>query len=176
MSDYNDTSRYRLPANLRQQVGLGRISTDARDRGVQRSGLGIESIERAYLAEQVIGTADYSSLTATSWTAIDSTNLQWSLTTSGTRPVELMFSVLGLAPAAQTLYLSFLWDGTEVTSAVEGMSINVISSSLAKMHGFHTMMDVGPGTHTLALAYKVSGGTGVVYNNGFRIFVRAKEV
>jgi hypothetical protein len=170
------TNYFRVPGWLRQQAGLGRIGRDARSPARTAYGLAIENVERAHLTAQVVGAADYTGLNATSWTALDATNLQWRVWTSGKRPVEFLFSVLGLAPAGQTLYLSFLWDGAEVTGTTEGMTVNVISSALAKMHGFHTMVDVGAGEHTLSLAYKVSGGSGTVYNNQFRIFVSAKEI
>lgn len=178
MSDYNDTSRYRLPANLRQQVGLGRCSLDARSRGVVRTGLGIESIERGHLAESVTTGTDYTSLAATNWTALDTTNMSWDLWLSGTRPVECSINAGVLATATFRIALSLSMDGVEVTGRSLGMTYTYDSAALDHICGEHTIASVAPGKHRFQVVYIVSGGAGGAVANDptSAVYVRIKEV
>lgn len=171
------TNYFRVPGWLRQQAGLGRVSPDARAPARTAYGLAIENVERAYLATRVTGSADYSSLASTSWVALDSTNLKWTLYTSGRRPVELMVSALVLATATRNIRLSFLLDGVEVTGTTLGMCLSWDSAATDQVTGVHRI-DPTPGAHTLAVAYSVSGGASgaVAVSGGASMFVSAKEI
>ena len=170
-------TRYMVPGWLRQQAGLGRIGADARSPARTAYGLAIENIERGYLATRYTAGSDYSSLSSTSWVALDSTNLSWSFTASGKRPVELTVSGLVLATATRNIRLSFLWDGVEVTGTTLGMCLSWDSAATDFLTGVHRI-DPTAGTHTVAVAYSVSGGASgaVSVSGGASLFVSVKEV
>lgn len=176
--DPNDGYRYRLPANLRQQVGLGRIGREARSRGVVRSGIGIESIERAHFWHMMSGATNYSSLSQTAWTELDSTNLKWSVTTSGKRPLEFKITAWVGVDASQLLGVSLTWDGAEVTGATYGMAGVYSPANVMCVSGFAVLDDPGPGTHSLAVVHRQSGGTAglVQVDSSTHLFVSAKEI
>lgn len=176
--DPNDGYRYRLPANLRQQVGLGRISSDARTRGVVRSGLGIESIERALLNESLTGATNYSSLSSTTWVALDTTNLQWSIWLSGKRPVEYTIVGYVATTATNTLGLSIMLDGTEITSMPLGICGAYNKTDVVCISGTWVTDPPTPGRHTVAVCYKVNGGASgfVQVDSSVHMFVVAKEI
>ena len=176
--DPNSGYRYRLPANLRQQVGLGRIGENARDRGVVRAGLGIESIERAHVAESVSTGTDYTSLAETTWTALDSTNMSWDVWLSGKRPVELQISAGALATSPFRIALSISMDGVEVTGRSLGMTFTYDSAAVDHICGAYTIGEVAPGKHRFQVVYVVSGGSsGAITNDAnSAVYVCIKEV
>lgn len=178
MPESDSGYRYRLPANLRQQIGLGRISANARERGVVRSGLGIESIERGLLYETLTGGTNYSSLSATTWTALDTTLLSWTITASGKRPIEFHMAAWMTSDPSDLMGLSLSWDGDEVSGFPYGIIGIYNQANVTLTSGFCVLEDPAPGTHTVQVIYKVSGGTtGFVQVDALtHLAVMAKEI
>lgn len=176
----DETSGYfRVPGWLRQQAGIGRIGADARAPARTAYGLAIENVERAFLWDVHTGGTNYSSLAATSWTALDATNLSWTITTSGKRPVEFRLSAYLATAAVQSISLSFAWDGVEFSGRPDGLvTVYDQTANSIPAAGFAVLNSPGPGTHTLSVVYLVSGGAGgfVEVDADRSLFVSAKEI
>ncbi len=175
----DDTSGYfRVPGWLRQQAGLGRIGVDARAPARTAYGLAIENVERAHLWHQRTGASNYTSLGATSWTALDSTNLAWRLWVSGRRPIEFSLTGSIVSGSLKTVGLSVAWDGVEVTGTTNGMLIAYDVTTYQHRSGGFVLDPVTGGEHTVTIVYRVSGGVGggVQVDADARLFVSVKEI
>jgi hypothetical protein len=173
------TNYFRVPGWLRQQAGLGRIGVDARAPARTAYGLAIENVERGFLWDVHTGGTNYSSLAATSWTALDATNLSWMITTSGKRPVEFRLSAYLATAAVQSISLSLAWNGVEFSGRPDGVfTVYNQTANSIPVAGFAVIDQPGPGTHTLTVVYKVSGGAGgfVEVDADRSLFVSAKEI
>lgn len=172
----NDAAGYfRVPGWLRQQAGLGRIGRDARGPARTAYGLAIENVERGFLAETYVPSANYS-LTSTTETQVDATNLGWDLWVSGKRPVALRFSMIAAAGAGAVRF-SLWWDGVEVTGTTNGMAYTA-STAVQQLTGVACLTAPTGGRHRLELVYRVDSGTSTVYGGAAtnRVYVEAVEL
>jgi hypothetical protein len=179
----DDTGYFRVPGWLRQQAGLGRIGVDARAPARTAYGLAIENIERAYLMEifkrDAISAAHYTDTApSATYIDIDSTYLSWRVWTSGRRPVEVGFSLIGGVSAAGTTgQWSMTWDGVEVTGLSNGMAyMDYVGNT--QLVGVAPIPAPSGGEHTLRLVWKGTGaGTITTYAfGGSGVTVWCKEV
>lgn len=174
--DPNSGYRYRLPANLRQQVGLGRIGKNARERSVVRSGLGIESIERGFLNGVEILGADITGLNSSTYANIDTT-LTWSVTLSGKRPAEIRSAALvqyvtGGGFVAMTLYAN----GADVTTAPLGLWYTDTAAMWHTANMEWVLEEPLPGTNTFHIAYKVFSAGTLTVSSGCPVQMIVREI
>lgn len=171
-------TRYMVPGWLRQQAGLGRIGSDARSPARTAYGLAIENVERAWHYGTRTGVTNYSSLSSTTWTDLDSTNLAWTVTTSGKRPLEFRITGWLGVGAGLLMGVSVAWDGVEVTGFPYGMAGVYQPASVMCVSGFGVLPAPSPGSHRMSVVYRVSGGASglVQVDSSTHLFVSVKEI
>lgn len=175
--DPNSGYRYRLPANLRQQVGLGRIGTEARTRGVVRSGLGIESIERGFLNGVRSLDADLTGLNSSTFALADPTDLAWDVGLSGKRPAEVRCSALvQYVTGGGYLALSLFANGAEVSSAGLGLWYTDTAATWYTVSIGWVVDEPLAGTNTFGLAYKVFSAGSLTVSSGVPVQMMVKEL
>lgn len=104
------------------------------------------------------------SITATSLTAVDTTNLRTQVDLSGDRPVRVQIMATVAAPGSQSIDVGVLMDSVELDDfIVYHATTDIISQS-----GFAiiTAENVSPGRHTFDVGAEVSSGTGTIYAGG----------
>lgn len=174
---HDSESRYRLPANLRQQVGLGRIGDDARTRGVVRSGLGIESIERGFLNGVRNLDADITGLNSSSFALADSTDLVWGVKLSGKRPAEVRCSALvQYVTGGGYLALTLFVNGVEASGAALGLWYTDTASTWYTASVGWIVDEPLAGTNTFGLAYKVFSAGSLTISSGVPVQMMVKEL
>lgn len=136
----------------------------AADGTAQKRGdvVGIQHIARGHgnVDYDPASAADYS-VTATSLTALDTTNLRSTVVVSGKRPVRVQVSMIAAAPSSQSMVMSVLMDGVALAPRL----IYTNTTAILTLTGFIVIPAglVSSGEHTFDLAALVSGGTGTIY-------------
>jgi hypothetical protein len=133
--------------------------------------LNIRHIKRGHAFSYCTAAGD-KTITGTSWAEVDPA-LSVRVATSD-RPLLVEAGCL-VASSAGTLFLSFLVDGVEVTGQAHGLTRN--TSSTVNRHAIQWVATPGQGTHTIALAAKVStSGSGTIYCADDVAVLAAREV
>ena len=127
--------------------------------------IGIQHVARGHgsVAYVPASTSNYS-VTATSLTALDTTNLRTTLIVSGKRPVRVTLGMTLIPPGSNHIAVSVLMDGVSLRDRI----IYTDTPSTASLYGFHIIPpdSILPGEHTFDIAARVSGGTGTIYCGG----------
>lgn len=165
MAFFHDENYYdRMGA---KNIALGEITPNQVEKRAVRKNLQFKSV--------VTGTNYTLALPQTDMIPLDSTNLTFTVSTSGERSVNLRFGCTAMAATSGILSahrFSFLWDGVEVTGVSNGL-MYVDSGNLIK--GFYYETTLMPESHTeegtasVASAVRVTAGNHVVQPcwNGF---------
>lgn len=174
-------TRYSVPGWLRQQMGVGRIGPEARKPAGTAYGVGIESIERGWLTRMYpvppATVADYVSLTSGTFTQVDATNLQWAVTLSGRRPVELHLEALvKYVTGGGYVALSFIVNGVEVTGGNLGCWYTDTASTWLTAACTWVLDAPAAGENTVAVAYKVNAAGSLNVSGTMPTRMRVKEI
>jgi hypothetical protein len=128
------------------------------------------------LIQYVPPTGTNYSVTGTSFTEVDATNLSGHLLCTG-RPIRIdLWANVAKGGGSTVLQLSVTMDGVEVTNTSNGMALVFDTGTAYTVSGWHVILTPQPGERLFSVVAKVNAGTSTIFGDGNnRIAMSVKE-